>query len=166
MQQMVTEFSAYAKLPEVVARPGFLAPLLEEVATLFRNSHPGIAWDVDIAPGLPEIRLDPEGLRRVFLNILTNAVEALEGLPGPAVRIAAALDPKAGTIRVEVRDNGPGLTPEERSRMFEPYFSSKKGGTGLGLTIVKSIVNDHQGFIRVLPHQPSGTVLVVELPVG
>jgi two-component system nitrogen regulation sensor histidine kinase NtrY len=166
MQQMVTEFSAYAKLPEVVARPGFLAPLLEEVATLFRNSHPGIAWDVDIAPGLPEIRLDPEGLRRVFLNILTNAVEALEGLPGPAVRIAAALDPKAGAVRVEVRDNGPGLTPEERSRMFEPYFSSKKGGTGLGLTIVKSIVNDHQGFIRVLPNQPTGTVLVVELPVG
>ncbi len=166
MQQMVTEFSSYAKLPEVVARPGLLAPILEEVATLFKNSHPGIAWDINIAEDLPETRLDPEGMRRVFLNILTNAVEALEGVANPAVAILAQEDPRAGIIRVEIKDNGPGLSPEERSRMFEPYFSSKKSGTGLGLTIVKSIVNDHQGVIRVLANQPTGTVLALELPVA
>ncbi|HMB30510.1 MAG TPA: ATP-binding protein, partial [Desulfohalobiaceae bacterium] len=66
---------------------------------------------------------------------------------------------------LEIADNGPGFSSEERSRMFEPYFSQKKGNTGLGLTIVKSIVNDHRGFVEVKPNTPQGSVFIIELPV-
>lgn len=170
LQQMVQEFSAFAKLPEISPQIGRIEPLLEEVTTLFRHSHSSIAWDVDVEE-LPELRFDREGLRRGFINILTNAVEVLETpehnetRKDARVRIQGRYDKALGLVRLEFEDNGPGLTPEERSRLFEPYFSRKKGGTGLGLTILKSIVTDHRGYVRVRPASSGGTVLVVELPV-
>jgi len=94
------------------------------------------------------------------------AAEALKGQKDGQILVEAAYDDVRGWLRLEIRDNGPGLSPEERSRLFEPYFSRKKGGTGLGLTIVKSIVSDHHGYVRTKPNQPRGTVLVVELPVA
>ncbi|WP_028587246.1 sensor histidine kinase NtrY-like [Desulfocurvus vexinensis] len=166
LQQMVTEFSAFAKLPEAKLRPGQLAPLLEEVVSTFQNSHSDIGWSLRCPEGLPPIKMDPQGLRRVFLNILTNAAEALAGQPGGQVDAVVTHDGVSGWVRVEFRDNGPGLTQEERSRLFEPYFSRKRGGTGLGLTIVRSIVSDHHGYVRAVPNSPRGSVLVVELPTA
>ncbi len=165
LQQMVQEFSAYAKLPEVQPKPDDLTPLMEEVVSLYRNSHSNIEWDLEFETEIPVFEFDREGMRRVLINLLTNASEALEGQSDPRVNITAMHDPALGWLRVEIRDNGPGLSAEERSRMFEPYFSSKKSGTGLGLTIVKSIVTDHRGFVRVKPAEQGGTVFVVELPV-
>jgi two-component system nitrogen regulation sensor histidine kinase NtrY len=69
-------------------------------------------------------------------------------------------------LRIDVADNGPGLTDEERSRLFEPYFSRKKGGTGLGLTIVRSIISDHRGYVRALHNEGTGTVISMELPLA
>ena len=177
LQQMVQEFSAFAKLPEMTPRPGRLEPLLQEVTALFRHSHAAIRWELDLEP-LPELLFDPEGLRRGCINILTNAVEALqppqeqdgapltpEASPAPLVRITARHDQALGLVRLEVYNNGPRLSPEESSRLFEPYFSRKKGGTGLGLTILKSIVTDHRGYVRARSPQEGGVLVVVELPV-
>ncbi len=176
LQQMVQEFSAFAKLPEMELKMGRLEPLLHEVVSLFQHSHSAIRWDLDIEP-LPELRFDAEGLRRGLINILTNAVEALHVASAPGHGEESVLQPDAlvvvrahhieeqGLVRVEVEDNGPGLSMEERSRLFEPYFSRKKGGTGLGLTILKSIISDHRGYVRVRTPGPQGTVLVLELPV-
>ena len=193
LQQMVEEFSAFAKLPEVTPRPGDLTPLLEELTALFRNSHSNIAWTLDIPAPLPVLPMDHEALHRAFLNILTNAAEVLQGRDNGAVTITAVHNTALNLVRVDVADNGPGLTAEERSRLFEPYFSRKKGGTGLGLTIVKSVVSDHRGYVRahavpVTPGAPvvpgvtdamgttgtngasgasgGGTVVTVELPVA
>lgn len=163
--EMVREFTTFAKLPEVTPRLGRLEPLLEEVVTTFRVSLPRIRWELDAAEGLPELSMDREAVRRALVNLFTNAAEALEGTVAPMVRVTARHDPEMGLVRLEVADNGPGLTPEERSKLFEPYFSGKKHGTGLGLTIVKSIVNDHRGYVRVRePEDGAGTVFVVELP--
>jgi len=164
LQQMVQEFSTFAKLPEVDLRPDYPATLLEEVVEDFRNSHTAIEWDVRFETQLPQVKMDREGIRRVLINILTNAAEALAGRDNARVEVVAAHDAMLGWVRLEIRDNGPGLSEEERSRLFEPYFSRKKGGTGLGLTIVKSIVSDHHGYVRANPNHPSGTVVVVELP--
>ncbi|WP_419781710.1 sensor histidine kinase [Maridesulfovibrio sp.] len=164
LQQMVQEFSAYAKLPEVRLVPDNITPLLEEVVKLYRNSHSNIEWTLDFDGELPQQEIDREAMRRTLINLLTNAAEALEGCKNPKVAITAMHDATLGWLRIEVQDNGPGLTADERSRMFEPYFSSKKSGTGLGLTIVKSIVTDHRGFIRVKPAEPHGTIFVLELP--
>jgi two-component system nitrogen regulation sensor histidine kinase NtrY len=67
---------------------------------------------------------------------------------------------------VSVADDGPGISPEDKPRLFEPYFSTKKSGTGLGLAIVSSIVNDHGGFVRIRDNVPHGAIFVVELPAG
>ena len=80
--------------------------------------------------------------------------------------ITAAAHPALNLVRVDVADNGPGLSEEERSRLFEPYFSRKKGGTGLGLTIVRSIVTDHRGYVRALPREGGGAVITMELPLS
>lgn len=166
LQQMVTEFSAFAKLPEAKLRPDYLAPLLEEVVDTFMNSHSDIGWELRFDSPIPQVKMDAQGLRRVFLNILTNAAEALSGQDDGKVEVAVTHDAVTGWVRVEIRDNGPGLSQEERSKLFEPYFSRKRGGTGLGLTIVKSVVSDHHGYVRAVPNSPSGSILVVELPTS
>ncbi|GAB6178034.1 ATP-binding protein [Desulfobaculum senezii] len=165
LQQMVQEFSSFAKLPEVDLKWGYLAPLIEEVVAMFRNSHSSVHWNLHFEGQIPRIKLDSEGMRRVLINVLTNAADALHGETDPTVDIVVTCDKMLGWVRMEIRDNGAGLTQEERSRLFEPYFSRKKGGTGLGLTIVKSIVSDHHGYVRAVPHEPKGTTIVVELPV-
>lgn len=164
LQQMVKEFSTFAKLPEVSLKNDYLAPLIEEVVTDFRNSHHDIQWRLSFDNEIPQIKLDREGIRRVLINILTNAAEVLRGREDGKVDIQVSHDRMLGWVRLEVRDNGPGLSDEERSRLFEPYFSRKKGGTGLGLTIVRSIVSDHRGYVRAKPNQPHGTTVVIELP--
>jgi two-component system, NtrC family, nitrogen regulation sensor histidine kinase NtrY len=170
LQQMVQEFSAFAKLPEITPRPGRLEPLVEEVVALFQHSHSNILWNLDIPAPLPVLSFDRQGLRRGLMNVLANSVEALENaspLPGqPSVTVSAVFDKPRNLVRLTFHDNGPGLNAEERSRLFEPYFSRKKGGTGLGLTILKSIVTDHRGYVRAFNAPEGGAVLVLELPVG
>ncbi len=165
LQAMVSEFSAFAKLPELKLIKGDLMPLLDEVVALFEHSHSQIRWIREGEKTLPHLSFDREGLRRGLINILTNAVEVLDKRPDAAVIIRAVYDKQLSLVRLEFEDNGPGMSPEERSRLFEPYFSRKRGGTGLGLTILKSIISDHQGYVRVRSTPSQGTVLIIELPV-
>lgn len=165
LQQMVEEFSSFAKLPEVTLKRGQLQPLLEELISLFRNSHTKINWNLKSDTQLPDINMDNAALRRAFLNILTNAAEVLQTTANPNVNITVGYKIEQNVIQVEVEDNGPGLSGEELLRLFEPYFSQKKDGTGLGLTIVKSIINDHHGYVRARANQNGGAVITVELPV-
>ena len=166
LQQMVEEFSAFAKLPEVELKTGRLKPVLEEQVNLFRTSHSGIAWELDCPDDLPLVAMDAAALSRAFMNILTNAGEVLAGQKDGRVKVRAAYNPTEHAVIIELADNGPGLAGEELFRIFEPYFSRKKGGTGLGLTIVKSIITDHRGYVRVNPLPGGGTVFSVQLPVA
>ena len=163
LQNMVTEFSAYAKLPEVQPRPDYLAPVIEEVVGMFENTHREIRWNLEFLTPIGEFAFDREAIRKVLINLLTNAAEALKDVYDAGVVIKAAHDTGAGMVSVTVADNGPGL-PRDSSRLFEPYYTEKKGGTGLGLTIVRSIVADHNGQVRAKPNAPQGTVFIVELP--
>ncbi|MDR1241165.1 MAG: HAMP domain-containing protein [Deltaproteobacteria bacterium] len=179
LQSMVQEFSSFANLPEIRPRRGKILPVLEEAVNLFRNSHAGIAWTLEQKPDqeFPDVDMDAAALHRVFLNIMANAAEALENSregefeDAPAggrkgcVYIALTYDGQNKVIRIEFSDNGPGLSDEERNRMFEPYFSGKKGGTGLGLTIVRAIVTEHRGYVRASRSESGGTAITIELPV-
>ena len=166
LQQMVGEFSNYAKLPEIEPRPDDLNTLLDEVVGLCAVSHRDIGWALELPEAIGPFAFDREGLRKVLINLLTNAAEALEGRTDGAVSVRAERDERVGKVRLTVKDNGPGLTKEERARMFEPYYSRKKSGTGLGLTIVRSIISDHKGAVRVEAAKPQGSVFIVELPVA
>ncbi|MEF2230197.1 MAG: ATP-binding protein, partial [Pseudodesulfovibrio sp.] len=163
LQNMVTEFSAYAKLPEVQPRPDHLPPVIEEVVGMFGNTHREIRWDLEFLTPVAEFPFDREAVRKVLINLLTNAAEALRGVYDAKVAIRVKHDGEAGLVSVTVADNGPGL-PKDSSRLFEPYYTQKKGGTGLGLTIVRSIVADHNGQVRAVPNTPTGTIFIVELP--
>jgi two-component system nitrogen regulation sensor histidine kinase NtrY len=165
---MVQEFSAFAKLPEVNPQFGRLEPLLENMTALFRGSHTKVAWELHIPAPLPPLPMDKDALNRSFMNILSNAAEVLllSRSENPTVSITATCHPALSLVRIDVADNGPGLSEEERSRLFEPYFSRKKGGTGLGLTIVRSIVADHRGYVRALPRDGGGAVITMELPLA
>ena len=168
LQQMVTQFSAYAKLPEVQPKPDFLPPLLEEVLGMFRHAYREIDWQLAFSGPVPEFPFDREAIRRVFINLLTNAAEALEsrgeGREDGAVTVKASHDAGRGRVVVEVWDNGPGFSRAAGQRLFEPYFSNKKTGTGLGLTIVRSIINDHKGSVSAQSDPGKGTVFTLTLP--
>lgn len=169
MQNMVTEFSSFASLPEVSLEPGNPAQLLDELIAMFRASHSGIRWEQAMQSPLPDIRLDAEALHRAFLNILGNAAEALEmELPprgeGGTVTLRAAQSSSGAPLVVEVEDNGPGLPDEDASRLFEPYYSRKNGGTGLGLAIVRSIIHDHGATVSAASAPTGGTIIRVEFP--
>lgn len=166
LQQMVTEFSGFAKLPEVVLKPDDLSSLLVEVVDLFRNTRRDIEWTLSGQDHLTIMAFDRAAMRQALVNILTNAAEALDGQPNGRVDVTVVSGGRREWLRMEIKDNGRGLSLEERSRLFEPYFSRKKGGTGLGLTIVKSIITDHHGYVRALPAPEQGTVITVELPVS
>lgn len=169
LQEMVQEFSSFAKLPEVYLLPGDVTPLLQELTTFFQNSHSSIHWTLHLPlDPLPQIAMDSDALQRALLNIFSNAVEALANKPAnyeKKVRISAVHDKSKGILRLIISDNGSGLSQEEKEHLFEPYFSRKKGGTGLGLTIVKSIVDDHRGTIRAVSAQGGGVSILLEFPV-
>lgn len=167
LQDMVQEFSAFAKMPDISLKPGRLAPLLGGLHSMFKESFPAITWELELPEELPEIFMDEAALQRAFLNILTNAAEALEKAARPKVGIRARLDKERGLIRVEISDNGPEpLCAEEMDRIFEPYFSRKKSGTGLGLAIVRSIITAHRGYARAASPPEGGTLISVELPLS
>jgi len=165
LQEMVREFSSFAKLPEVALAPGRIEPLLQEAISVFSNSHSSIRWTLR-TEDVPLVMLDREAMGRAIYNILLNAAEVLADQDGGHVETVLYARKRKGRVYIEISDNGPGIKPEEQSRMFEPYYSTKRSGTGLGLAIVKSIVSDHHGYIRIKPHEPGGTTFVIELPAA
>jgi len=106
-------------------------------------------------------------MKRVFSNLIDNAVAACLGskLEAPKVSITSKFDAELKILRIIVADNGPGIPTGDRQRVFEPYYSTKESGTGLGLAIVKRIIEDHNGFIRVMANDSRGTRMVIELPI-
>jgi two-component system nitrogen regulation sensor histidine kinase NtrY len=113
-----------------------------------------------VAAGTGEVGVDPEQIRRLMINLLDNAVEATEA-PG-AVRIDIAR--RGDRLEIAVADSGRGIPPEDRDKLFLPYFSRKGRGSGMGLAIVQRIVADHDGTITVEDNAPRGTIFRVTLP--
>ncbi|MBI3247349.1 MAG: HAMP domain-containing protein [Deltaproteobacteria bacterium] len=168
IKRLVNEFSTFARLPMADHRPEDLNALVQETLALFDTAHKDMefVWRPDRT--LPALELDREGIKRVVRNLLDNAVaacrEVANGVPG-RIEVTTHYFRPLGIARLEVADNGCGIPPEVRDRLFEPYFSTKKEGTGLGLAIVATVVADHQAFIRVRENQPRGSRFMIELPV-
>ncbi len=112
---------------------------------------------------LPPVVADESQLRQVFLNLIRNGLDAMP--EGGCLQIRAFANPAAGTVVVEVEDRGPGIPPEHLGRIFDPFFSTKEGGTGLGLAVSYGIVRSHGGHIDVESEPGRGTRMRVVLPV-
>jgi two-component system nitrogen regulation sensor histidine kinase NtrY len=102
-------------------------------------------------------------MKRVMINLIKNSLAAID--KEGEVLVRTDYDSQKQVVRLEVSDDGCGIPDEDKGRMFEPYFSTKKSGTGLGLTIVNAIISDHNGYIRVRDNGPKGTTVLIELPV-
>ncbi len=169
LKRLVSEFSAFARMPHLNPIPGDLNPLVEETVATFRDANPGVEFGVALASALPQIAIDRDALKRALVNLLENAVNAAVGANAngarPRIDVSTAIDAQSGVVTLDVSDNGPGIPPALRSRIFEPYFSTRKGGTGLGLAIVSAIVADHHGFVRVRDNPPRGSRFVLEFPI-
>jgi len=114
------------------------------------------------APSLPKVAIDPEQIRRVVINLIDNAIEAME--QRGTIEIETQHDPSNNLVRIVVADDGPGIPVSERDKLFLPYYSTKKRGSGLGLAIVRRIIAEHGGSIDLTDNTPRGTRFAVELP--
>jgi len=168
LKRLVDEFSNFARLPAATLRASDLNGLVSEAVASYQGTE-GVEIVTALDERLPAVDLDPEQMRRVLANLIENAVAATaearggDGAPG-RVEVRTVHDAPLETVRLEVADDGVGIRPEDRRRIFEPYFSTKRQGTGLGLAIVSRIVADHRGYIRVHANRPRGTRFIVELP--
>ena len=116
---------------------------------------------------LPGVKVDPNQMKQVFINLLTNAAEAMSG--GGTITIAAGSSPNINNqkiVRIIIIDTGCGMSKEDKQRAFDPFYTTKKksGGTGLGLSVVKGIIEKHKGEIRIESELGKGTSVIIELP--
>ncbi len=162
LKRLVNEFSNFARMPAANPAPSNISEIIEESLTLYKEAHKDISFMFNRSGKAPIFNLDREQIRRVMINLLDNAIQAMEG-KGRVV-IDLDYDSVLKMVRIEVADNGRGIDSQNKARLFEPYFSTKKHGTGLGLAIVSTIITDHDGFIRVKDNHPKGTKFIIELP--
>ena len=167
LKAMVDEFSRFARLPATRLELANLNDVVTHAAGLYVERLDGVALSLELDPDLPSSMLDVEQIKRVFVNLIDNAVEALASVSNEKrITIVTSHDAEKSLLRAEVADTGQGIEPADFRRLFEPYFSRRDSGTGLGLAIVQRIIMEHGGHIRAERNHPHGARLVIELPAG
>ena len=164
LKRLVDEFSRFARMPVLVPRPTDVRQLVDSVASLYRESHPSLTITTRHPDDLPLLEVDPDHIKRAVLNLVDNAVAAVGGTGH--VRVETAHVAANGHARIIVADDGPGISAEDKEKLFLPYFSTKVAGMGLGLPIVHEIVSEHGGTIWIEDNQPKGSRFVIEVPVS
>jgi signal transduction histidine kinase len=161
LRGMVTEFSAFARPPAPELESEDPAAMLAEVVEPYASAlPPEVDLSLDMEPGVPRVRADRRLLERGIVNLLENALQAV----GERGWIRVGLRSDGPRVVIEVRDSGPGVDPEIRDRVFEPFFSTKTSGSGLGLALVKKIAEDHGGGVALESGGRDGTRAVLWLP--
>ena len=161
---MVDEFSRFARLPNVRLELWDLNEVVRESAALYQGRDE-VAITLSLANDLPTAMIDDEQLKRVFVNLIDNAMEA-PGSEPKLVEITTAFDADRDVIVAEVSDNGEGIDPASQPKLFQPYFSTKGRGTGLGLAIVREIVDLHGGTVKAhSPGRDRGTTFTIRIPL-
>jgi two-component system nitrogen regulation sensor histidine kinase NtrY len=169
LKRLVNEFSSFARMPQINPVPGDINAVAAETVANFREAHPAVEFETTLDSTLPSVSIDREAIKRALVNLIDNAVAATTASASngdrPRIAVSTAISPDGKTVTIEVCDNGPGIEPRLRTRIFEPYFSGRKGGTGLGLAIVSAVVTDHHGLIRVVDNLPHGSRFIMEFPL-
>ncbi len=166
IRNLVNAFSDFARFPSANPQPCDLAPIIEETVALYKEGHERIRFSLQIEGDLPIplLSLDRQQIKQAMINLVDNAISALRGRGQIEIRLCHC-QTKAN-VQIIISDNGPGISDEDKSRLFEPDFSTKKAGMGLGLTIVSTIVAEHDGTIRVEDNEPRGARFFISLPIA
>jgi nitrogen fixation/metabolism regulation signal transduction histidine kinase len=165
LKAMVDEFSRFARLPAIRLEQANLNDVITHAAGLYQERLDGVSLSLDLDRELPASMLDVEQIKRVFVNLIDNALEAVSPVSGEK-QITIVTSHDADKMRAEVSDTGQGIEPSDFRRLFEPYFSRRDSGTGLGLAIVQRIIMEHRGHIHAERNHPRGAKFVIELPAG
>ncbi len=163
VKTLVDEFSQFARFPAAQLSPGDLSEVVENAMAVFRDRLDGIGVRTDLARDLPPVALDREQFKRVVVNLVDNAAEAMQDAHVRQLSVMTRAT-SSDVVELVVADTGHGVSPEDREKLFLPYFSTKGRGTGLGLAIVNHILSDHHAHIRVEDNQPAGARFIVEMP--
>lgn len=163
MKDLLNEFLRFARMPTPNLRPVFLHKIIDDVANLYTGHDKSMTIKKNYDPNITFLHIDGEQMRRVFTNLFVNAVDAIDG--NGVIGINTRFNAQTKRVKIEFSDNGIGIPPADRDKLFLPHFTTKKRGTGLGLAIVHRIIADHNGIIQVRDNYPKGTVFIIELPV-
>lgn len=167
LKSMVDEFSRYARLPNPKFENGDLNETVKHSVALYDDRFSDVKIELNLAESLPNAMIDDEQLRRVFVNLIENALESFdENQTDKKITVKTFADAARDLIIAEISDNGNGIAPSDFQKLFQPYFSTKGRGTGLGLAIVQRIVSEHRGKIRAVNNSVKGAKFVVELPLA
>jgi nitrogen fixation/metabolism regulation signal transduction histidine kinase len=167
LKSMVDEFSRYARLPDVKLELRDLNEIARQTIVLYEDRLSGAKLETELAENLPSAMLDEEQLKRVFVNLIDNALESFSANDtDKMIYIKTWIDDKRDLLIAEVSDNGRGIAPQNFPKIFQPYFSTKGRGTGLGLAIVQRIITEHGGKIRAASNVPKGAKFWIELPIA
>jgi two-component system, NtrC family, sensor histidine kinase HydH len=165
VEALIQELLDYAGGQHLTQVPTAITPLLQRISDRIRpltTAHE-IVLSLDVEPDLPPLCLDAVQIERALLNLCMNAIQALDG-PGQIHLHAAWVADDVPLLEIRVTDTGPGILPVHQTHIFEPFYSTKGSGTGLGLSVVHRIVTDHGGHIRVESTPPHGTTFIIQLP--
>ena len=162
MKELLNEFLRFSRMPTPNPRPTSLHKIIDDILISYSEHDKHLKIKKSFDPNLGAVNIDPEQIRRVFINLFENATDAIDD--GGAIQISTRILQKEKLVRIEFSDDGSGITPADREKLFLPHFTTKKRGTGLGLAIVNRIIIDHNGSIQARDNHPKGTVFVIDLP--
>jgi signal transduction histidine kinase len=164
LSEITDSYLRFVRLPRSKKEPEDLGALVSSMLAFSRAEleRAGVTLDLHIEPGLPEVMADEAQIRQSLLNLVRNAREAM---PEGGTLTVRVMSRGAHEIEIGIADTGSGIAPEDVARIFDPFFSTKEKGTGLGLALVQQIVVEHGGRIEVRPHEGGGSLFAVVLPV-
>jgi signal transduction histidine kinase len=165
---LVMDMLSYSKEREPAVEDADLNGVARDVVELLapRAKDLGVSLTARLDPGLPVCPADPEGIHRALLNVVGNALDAVDGAGSPQVTVVTAKEPGAGWMRIEVTDNGAGVAADKLGEIFRPFVSTKGAkGTGLGLAVSRKILREHGGDIVVRSQPGQGSTFTLRLPL-
>ena len=167
LSQVVTNFLNFARPAELTLSRVDLSAICERAAEEIRAEARTLGGEVEVRGTFGAVEGDEVLLRQAFSNLLRNALEACAGASvAPVITVLSEIDPLQKVSRIVVNDNGPGIPPASRERVFRPFFTSKRNGTGLGLALVQKIIVFHNGRVGVAESPQGGASLQVTLPLA
>jgi PAS domain S-box-containing protein len=165
VRNLVDEFSQFSRFPVAQPVPSDLNTVVDNALAVFDGRLDDVRVYKMLAPGLPSVLIDREQFKRVIVNLVDNAAEAMQDAALKRLTVTTQA-PTADVVELTVSDTGRGISAEDREKLFLPYFSTKGRGTGLGLAIVRQILSDHKAQIRVEDNRPTGARFVIEIPAN
>jgi len=165
VQALVDEFSQFTRFPAAHPESAHLNEVVENALAVFAGRLEGVELTKDLKPDLPQVCVDRDQFKRVVVNLVDNAAEAMRDSLVKRLYIGTRVS-EEDTVELTVADTGCGISPEDKEKLFLPYFSTKGRGTGLGLAIVNRILADHNASIRVEDNAPCGARFTVDVPTA